>query len=197
MQARLWRDYLCPWCYLGRDSTALLESLGVEVCALPYDLHPEVPRGGRAVRPDGRLAGVLEHIGAACAEVGLPFVPPSRIANTRRALEVAELVRRHHPEAFPVVDDALYRVQWVDGGDLGDPAVVDAAVAVAGVDPVGVEARRAAGQGHLAVEESMADALEHGVAGTPAWWIDERLLLPGVQARETVERWVTRLIERS
>jgi predicted DsbA family dithiol-disulfide isomerase len=197
MQARLWRDYLCPWCYLGRDSTALLESLGVEVCALPYDLHPEVPREGRAVRHDGRLAWVLEHIGAACAEVGLPFVPPPRIANTRRALEVAELVRRHHPEAFAAVDDALYRIQWVDGGDLGDPAVVDAAVAAAGVDPAGVEARRAAGQGHVAVEASMGDALEHGVAGTPAWWIDERLLLPGVQARETVERWVTRLIERS
>ncbi len=43
----------------------------------------------------------------------------------------------------------------------------------------------------------MADAREQGVAGTPARWIDGRLLLPGVQARETVERWVTRLIERS
>ena len=33
MDAVLWRDYLCPWCHLGRDRTALLASLGVSVDA--------------------------------------------------------------------------------------------------------------------------------------------------------------------
>src|SRR5262245_17653644 len=113
MQAVLWRDHLCPWCYLGRDRTALLESLGVTVDVRSYELHPEIPPEGRAVRPDGRFAAVLDHIAAECEAVGLPFRRPSRIPNTRRVLEVAELVRARAPEAFPVVDAAFYDAQWV------------------------------------------------------------------------------------
>jgi predicted DsbA family dithiol-disulfide isomerase len=124
--------------------------------------------------------------------VGLPFRPPSRLANTRRALEVAEAVRRHHPQAFAAVDDGLYRAQWVDDADLGDPAVVDAVVAATGLDPGAVDEQRDA----AAVAESMERAHAVGSSGTPSWWIDDRLLLPGVQARDTVERWVRRLQER-
>jgi predicted DsbA family dithiol-disulfide isomerase len=40
----------------------------------------------------------------------------------------------------------------------------------------------------------MAEAVERGVTGTPAWWVDDRLLIPGVQDRDTVERWVGRLL---
>src|SRR5215218_570058 len=152
MQARLWRDYLCPWCHLGRDRTALLESIGVEVTPLAYELHPEIPLEGRAVRPDERLAGVLAHIAAECEAVGLPFRAPTRIANTRRALEVAELVRRDHATAFPAVDAALYDAQWVHDQDLGNPAVVDEILVAAGVDPGAIGAAVEAGEGTRAVE---------------------------------------------
>jgi predicted DsbA family dithiol-disulfide isomerase len=39
----------------------------------------------------------------------------------------------------------------------------------------------------------MAEAREHEVTGAPAWWLDDRLLIPGVQDRTTLERWVERL----
>jgi predicted DsbA family dithiol-disulfide isomerase len=193
MQARLWRDYLCPWCYLGRDRTALLESLGVEVTPLAYELHPEIPPEGRRVRPDGRLAGVLAHIAAECEAVGLPFRAPTRIANTRSALEVAEVVRLRHPGAFRAVDAAFYDAQWVHDRDLGDPAVVDEALASADVDPVAVRTAVEAGEGARALEASRAEAREHDVTGTPAWWVADRLLIPGVQDRATLQRWVERL----
>jgi predicted DsbA family dithiol-disulfide isomerase len=197
MQARLWRDYLCPWCYLGRDRTALLESLGVEVTPLPYELHPEIPAEGRAVRTDGRFAGVLARIAAECAAVGLPFRAPTRIANTRRALEVSEIVRQRWPSAFPALDAAFYDAQWVHDLDLGDPSVVDDLLVSAGVDPAAVASALAEGDGTRAVEAAMAEAREHDVTGTPAWWVADRLLIPGVQDRQTVERWVRRLAERT
>ncbi len=190
MQALLWRDYLCPWCYLGRDRTALLESLGVQVTTLAYELHPEVPVEGRAMRPDGRLATVVAGVGAECESLGMPFRAPSRIPNTRRALETIEVVRTQQPDAFAAVDDAFYRVQWVDDGDLGDPAVLDAALAGAGVDPASVDLAL----GARLLEQARAEADRHDVAGTPAWWVDDRLLIPGVQDRATVERWVGRLL---
>lgn len=197
MHAVLWRDYLCPWCWLGRDRTALLTDLGVTVDTRSYDLHPEIPAEGRAVRPDGRFAAVLARIGTEAEAVGLPLRAPSRIGNTRVALETAELVRVHWPEAFAAVDVAFYEAQWLHDRDLGDPAVVEAVLAQHGVDPTAVAERRRDGEGARALTAAMDEAREHDVTGTPAWWVADRLLIPGVQDRDTLERWIRRLAERS
>ncbi len=193
MQALLWRDYLCPWCHLGRDRTALLTTLGVTVEAQAYELHPEIPTEGRPVRADGRFARVLDHIAAECAAVDLPFRVPTRIPNTRRALETSEVVRAEHPEAFPSVDAAFYDAQWVHDLDLGDAAVIDVLLADAGLEPGPIGQAVARGDGARALERSLAEARGHDVTGTPAWWVDDRLLIPGVQDRDTLERWIRRL----
>ncbi|MEO6987107.1 MAG: DsbA family protein, partial [Aquihabitans sp.] len=87
MDATCWSDYLCPWCYLGQHRDRLLVDLGVTVTHLPYELHPEIPPEGRAVRPDGRLRTTFDRVEAACDEAGMPFRRPTRMPNTRRALE--------------------------------------------------------------------------------------------------------------
>ena len=196
MEALLWRDYLCPWCWLGRGTADVLVDLDVEVTHLPYDLHPEIPPGGRAVRPGGRLDAVFDHIAAECAREGIEFVKPVRTPNTRRALESAEIVRRVAPAAFPALDDALFRGHWVDGLDIGDPEVIDDLVLASGAPLDLVSEQRAEGIGSAAVGESMATAREHGIAATPSWLIDGTLVIPGVQPAETVRRWVTRLLAR-
>jgi predicted DsbA family dithiol-disulfide isomerase len=193
MHAVLWRDFLCPWCYLGRDRTALMEALGVTVAIRSYELHPEIPLEGRTVRPDGRFATVLTHIGAECEAVGLPFRPPSRIPNTRHALETAEVVAVAFPDLLAAVDAAVFDGLWVHDLDVGDPEVVDGLLAEAGVDPTVVATRVAAGEGAEMLDAARAVAAEHDVTGTPAWWVDDRLLIPGVQDRDTVERWISRL----
>ena len=196
MEALFWRDYLCPWCWLGRDRTDVLVDLGVRVTHLPYDLHPEIPPDGRAVRPGSRLDAVFDHIAAECAREGRDFVRPTRTPNTRRALETAEIVRRLDPARFPALDEALFRGHWVDGIDIGDPEVIDALVEASGAPLAAVAEQRAEGIGSAALGESMAKAREHGVAATPSWLVDDVLVIPGVQPVETVERWITRLIDR-
>ncbi|MET0882676.1 MAG: hypothetical protein ABWZ13_00875, partial [Acidimicrobiales bacterium] len=49
------------------------------------------------------------------------------------------------------------------------------------------------GDGASALERSRTEARGHDVTGTPAWWVDDRLLIPGVQERDTLERWIRRL----
>ena len=192
----MWSDYVCPWCYLGRDRTMLMRSLGVTVEQRPFELHPEIPPEGREHRPGGRLDRVFTMIGEECAELDLPFRAPRRTPNSRRALETAEVVRLHQPEAFDALDDALFRTHWVDGGDLGDRATLDALVADAGADPTSIAELVADGVGTRVLAASMADARDHGVTATPAWWVDDALLIPGAQPREAIERWVTKLMAR-
>ncbi len=197
MEAVVWSDYLCPWCYLGRDRTTLLEQLGVAVTPLPYDLHPELPAAGRRVSPTGRLAEVVARIGAECAAVGLPFTPPEHIPNTRLAQRAAEIVRPDDLDGFTRLDAALFAAVFVDGVDIGDPERLADIVTRSGADGDAVVRAAQAGEGADAVRASMDAAHEVGVTGTPAWLLDGKLLIPGVQDRSTIEQWVTRMIARS
>jgi predicted DsbA family dithiol-disulfide isomerase len=159
---------------------------------MPYELHPELPPEGRAVKPGGRLVAVLADIGRQCAEVGLPFEAPAHTPNSRRALETAEVVRRLRPDAFGAVDQALFEAHFVHGLDIGDADVLDQLVTAAGAPAPAVRAATDEGAGRAAVAASMDDARDHGVAGTPAWLFGD-LVLPGAQPRALFERVVTRL----
>lgn len=184
----VWSDFLCPWCYLGTDRSNRLRALGAEVTTLPYELHPEFPEAGVPVKP-----GYFKRIAALCADVGLPFVEPTRLPNSRRLLATAELVRQHAPEAYPELERRLFAATFVEQRFLGDRTVVDEIVAAVGVDAAEVREAVDAGIVEQALDASRAAAFERGVTGTPAWLFDGSFLLPGVQDPELYERILTKL----
>src|SRR3954452_9045922 len=147
MQVKVWSDYICPWCYLGRDRTALLRSLDVEVTQLPFELHPDLAPSARPVKATGRLAAVYASIEQECDALSMPFRAPTHVPNSRRALETAELVRLRWPEAFTAVDDALFEAHFVRGLDIGDSDVLRTLVKDAGAPATEVSAALAAGDG--------------------------------------------------
>lgn len=195
MDAVVWSDYLCPWCYLGTDRTARLERLGVRVTPLPYELHPELPPEGR---PAGaRLRATYERIGALCREAGLPFRVPDRIPNTRRAHETVAWAAEAAPGAVRALHDRLFAAFFAEGRDIGDPDVLDGVVADVGLDARSCRAAVDAGRFADVVVASREQAIDAGAAGAPAWLLDGRVLLPGVQAPEAYDRMVERLRARS
>lgn len=197
MEATCWSDYLCPWCYLGQHRDRLLTDLGVTVTHLPYELHPEIPPAGRTVRPDGRLRTTFDRLEVACDEAGMPFRRPTRMPNTRRALETAEWVRRHRPDAFSAVHRGLFHAHFAAGDPIDDPAVIDDIVATAGADAVAVRDAVDDGRATAFVDEAMTDARAAGITSTPTWLVGGRLTIPGALDPDTVTRWVSRLIERN
>ena len=197
MHVIVWSDYICPWCYLGRDRTALLVERGCTIEQLPFELHPELPTQGRDLRPDGRTTWVHDDIGRQCAELGMAFRTPTHIPNSRRALATAEVVRAAQPDRFVALDDALFRAHFVDGTDIGDPDALDRIVASVGVDATRVRDEVDGGAGHTAIDEAKQRAFDHGVAGTPAWLFNDALVLPGVQPRELFERVLERVRARN
>ncbi|MCU1448483.1 MAG: hypothetical protein JWP02_653 [Acidimicrobiales bacterium] len=135
-------------------------------------------------------------IEAEAGAAGLPFRRPARIPNTPRALLTAEWVRRHQPEAFEGLDRSLFTAHFVDNRPLDDLDVLDELVGTAGADAAA--ARHAVDDGLMdeVLRTSMRAADDANVTGTPAWLLDGRLLIPGVQPRELFEIWVRRLRER-
>ena len=193
----MWSDYCCPWCYLALDRLEQLDALGVAVELLPFELHPEIPPGGRRHRPDGRTAAAFARVGAECAEVGLPFTPPAATPNTAMVLGVSEAVRRTTPEAFPDLHHRLFRAHFVEGLDLGDEAVIDELAELAGADVDAVRAWRADGRAEAAVAEARTTAVEAGVTAIPAFRFDTGLFITGVHPRASLARWVTRMQARA
>ena len=195
VQAVVWSDYLCPWCYVGQARTALLERLGVSVVPLPYELHPELPAEGREVSDRARLR--YEHMARLAEEAGLPFRIPDRVPNTRDAHRALLWARATLPaQAVDALHRALFDAMFVAGAFLGDPAVVDEHLACIGADPVAYRAAVADGALDQAVTAAREDAIDAGATGAPAWLVDGRLLIAGVQDPAFFERMVARLASR-
>ena len=197
MEAVVWSDYICPWCYVGLDRTSLLEARGVRVRPLPFELHPELPAAGLSIegaRPGGRTAVLYDRIAAECDAVGLPFRRPVRIPNSRRALEIAVVVEQEAPHAFAAFHRSLFAAHFVEGLAVDDPDVLASLLAQAGADPARVTDAWEAGAAAGVLEATREAAYDAGASGTPSWLVEGRALIAGLQPRERYERVVDRLL---
>jgi predicted DsbA family dithiol-disulfide isomerase len=109
-------------------------------------------------------------------EAGLPLRWPPRLPDTRRALAVAEWVRRRQPRSFPQLHRDLFAAHFVWGEDLGDPAVIDRHASALGIDLAALHAALADDSAVAAVMEAEVTGRNFGVQGTPAWLLTGRLM---------------------
>jgi predicted DsbA family dithiol-disulfide isomerase len=191
----VWNDYICPWAYAARPRTDWLRGRGVDVDMRFYELHPTIGPEGRATRPGGRLDGVFDHIADECATAGLDFIKPTRTPNSRRCLEVMELLRAHYDTHLTAVDAAMARAHWVEGRPLDDRSVVHTIVAANAGDDVAndVADRLDDGEGSALLAASRDEAHDVGVTATPGWRIGE-LTITGLHPPEQFERWAGRVL---
>ena len=161
-----WYDFICPFCYVGQQRTAILARHGLEVVELPFQAHPDIPPGGIAAGPrTGPMFAMLER---EAREVGLALNWPPRLPDTRRALAAAEWTRRHHPSAFPQFHKDMFAAHFVLGEDLEDSAVIARHASGAGIDVAALHAALTDGSAAVGVDEAEATGRKYGVQGTPA-----------------------------
>src|SRR5918911_3432360 len=169
-----WYDFLCPFCYVGQSRTAILRRHGLDVVELPFQAHPDIPANGVPVGP--RMGEMYSNLEREAKEAGLILNWPSRLPNTRHALAAAEWVRRNQPHMFTPFQKALFAAHFVAGEDLGNSAVIDRHAAELGIDLDAFHTAWLDGTALAAVNESETVGREHGVRGTPAWLIAQRLI---------------------
>ncbi len=180
-----WYDFLCPFCYVGQQRNSILEAHGFEVIDLPFQAHPDIPRGGRAVGP--RSGAMYERIEEEARAAGLPLVWPDRLPDTRMALAAAEWTRQHAPHAFPALEKGLFAAHFALRENLGDRDVIDRHAIEAGVDVAAMHGALESGAAYGLVDRAEAMGRSVGVQGTPAWLVGGRLV-PGLYPREQFER---------
>jgi predicted DsbA family dithiol-disulfide isomerase len=170
-----WYDFLCPFCYIGQSRNKLLLQQGFEVVDLAFQAHPDIPRGGIAVKP--RKGPMYAQLESEARESGLPLRWPTRLPNTREALAAAEWSRRYQPREFPALHSMLFQAHFALGEDIGDRAVIEKHASAAGIDVSALQAALVDGTAAGFVTESEELGQRYGVQGTPAWLLNNQLIL--------------------
>jgi predicted DsbA family dithiol-disulfide isomerase len=155
----------------------------VDVSWWPFELHPETPLEGRNVdellRRTGRGKAYSEHLKAYAAESGITLASNRWLANSHRALELAEFARDRGK--FVEMHDALFRAYFEESRNIGDAGVLCEIAAECGLDPEEFQVEILVGRYAALIDKTTALAREKGVTSTPTMIFDNRLVLTGAQ----------------
>lgn len=197
----VYSDYVCPFCYLGRRSLEQYEAQRGEPLALdwrPFDLRADRRTPGGEIDPaaeDGKddayyerakenVRRLQERYGA---EMSLDI---ARDVDSLPAQLVSYHVKEHEPDRWRPFDEAIFEALWVDGRDIGDPAVLRELARAVGLDADLVDAALADEQLRDELTEQFEAARRHGVTGVPTFAYDgyaARGAVPPDQLRRLVE----------
>jgi predicted DsbA family dithiol-disulfide isomerase len=123
-------------------------------------------------------------------EAGLRLRWPEHLPNSRRALSAAEWARRNQPQLFPRLRQDFFNAHFVLGEDLGNSAVIDRYLSELGINLTALHRALADGSAAEAVSEAEMLGRNHGVQGTPAWLLADRLisgLRPAIEFKRIAE----------
>lgn len=162
--------------------------LQLDVTWLPFELHPETPVASMPLSdyfshltPD-QVDQMHEGPKARAAELGLPFNQPPILANTRKALALAEYAR--DAGRLDALHMPLFQAFFVRGQNLADEGVLREVAATAGLDPDA--ALSAVNEGRYAerLNEYAEQARAYGVTGVPAFIVNNRYKIVGAHPYE-------------
>jgi predicted DsbA family dithiol-disulfide isomerase len=172
------------------------EEFDVDVAWWPFELHPETPVEGRDVTPllerRGRAGEEYRsHLKACAAEAGITLASNRWLANSHRALELAEFARDRGK--FGHVHDALFRAYFEEAKNIGDEAVLDDLVREAGLDLDEWRTESAMGRYRELVDYTTSLARQKGFTATPTMIFDGRMVVSGAQEEALYRDVLTRL----
>ena len=195
-------DVVCPWCVIGLKSLeqALANAADVvtpQIHFQPFELNPDMPREGQNVgehiaqkygADPERSKGTRDLIRSSAAAFGFAMNSgsDSRIWNTFDCHRLLHWAGLHGQQ--PALKLALFTTHFSDGRDLGDPEVLVAAAASAGLN---ADAAR-----DVLASDAYADDVrrderfwrEQGISAVPAVVIDGKYLITGGQPVEAFEK---------
>jgi predicted DsbA family dithiol-disulfide isomerase len=197
----VYSDYVCPFCYLGRESLSRYQESREE--NLEIDWHPFDLRSGKR-NPDGSIDHSVDD------GKGDDYYEQAR-ENVRRlqerydaemdldlATEVdslpAQVVSYHLKGTHPygtwlAFDEAVFDALWTEGRDIGDPDVLGELAEGAGVDRAVVEEALSDDDLRERVRERFSEAKRQGVTGVPTF-VYEGYAARGAVPPEQLERLV-------
>jgi predicted DsbA family dithiol-disulfide isomerase len=192
-------DVVCPWCYVGskRLEAALagLPDVQAEVHWRPFQLDPTIPAEGmdrktymrnKFGNDDARLKAMHDRLIDSTLDAGIPFAF-DRIKVAANTLDAHRLIRWAGGQGTAMQDKvvrALFKANFQDGRNIGDPAVLTEIAGECGMDVAVVSALLPTDADREAVRHEIAQAQRMGVTGVPCFLLENKYAVMGAQPTE-------------
>jgi predicted DsbA family dithiol-disulfide isomerase len=193
-------DVVCPWCYVGQKrlerAIAAVPEIDVEVRWRPYQLDPTIPAEGKDRRQymidkfgsEERIAQAHQRLEVLGAAEGINFdFDAIRIApNT---LDAHRVIRWAGASDSAIQNDLvrhLFKLNFEQGQNIGDPTVLIDAARDAGMDDAVVMTLLPTDADREDVQSEIATASRMGITGVPCFLLESKYAVMGAQEVETL-----------
>ena len=198
----VYSDYVCPFCYLGRQSLSQYQATRDEELAVdwrPFDLRSQKRRPDGSIdhsvddgKDDEYFEQAKQNVRRLADEYGVEMdLDIAADVDSLPAQVASYYLREHHDyETWLAFDEAVFAALWEDGEDIGDPDLLVELAVDAGAEAD--EVRSALDDEALreTVRERFTEAQREGITGVPTFAYDgyaARGAVPPEQLERLVE----------
>ncbi len=192
-------DVVCPWCFIGQkrlDKAIAASGVEVHVHWRPFQLDPTIPPEGKDRRDymlgkfgsEERIREIHARIQPLGAAEGIAFdFDAIRVApNTLDAHRVIRWAGAAGEDVQNRLVRRLFQLNFEQGKNLGDHAVLIEAAREAGMDAAIVETLLPTDSDVEAVRTEIATASRMGVTGVPCFLLEGKYAVMGAQDADTL-----------
>jgi len=198
----VYSDYVCPFCYLGRQSLSQYQASRDEELAIdwrPFDLRSQKRRPDGTIdhsvddgKDDEYFEQAKQNVRRLADDYGVEMdLDIAADVDSLPAQIASYYLREHHDyETWLAFDEAVFAALWEDGEDIGDADLLAELVADAGAEAD--EVRSALDDETLreTVRDRFTEAQREGITGVPTFAYDgyaARGAVPPEQLERLVE----------
>jgi predicted DsbA family dithiol-disulfide isomerase len=196
----MFSDFVCPFCYIGFEvMRKLKKEFDLEIEWRGFQIHPEWPAEGipidrvRSTSDTDVRQQVWKRISTMAEAEGLPIAPPSVFTNSRAALAACEYAREQSKDED--FEGRIYRAYFVEGANIGDPALIARLGSEAGLDSAAVADAIKSPRYEMKLKNNALAANQRQVSGVPTFFIGEFSLV-GAQSTDVCRQILRRVTER-
>jgi predicted DsbA family dithiol-disulfide isomerase len=198
----VYSDYVCPFCYLGRESLSRYQAGREEELRIewrPFDLRSQKRRPDGTIDhsvDDGKDDEYFEQARQNVRRLAEKYEVEMDLdlatdVDSLPAQVVSYHLREHHDyETWLAFDEAVFEALWRDGRDVGETELLVELATEAGAEADEVRSALADETLREELRERFTDARQAGVTGVPTFAYDDyaaRGAVPPEQLRRLVE----------
>ncbi|MER9892712.1 DsbA family protein [Mesorhizobium sp. M0119] len=192
-------DVVCPWCFIGQkrlDKAIAAVDIDVHIRWRPFQLDPTIPPEGKNRRDymvakfgsDQRIREIHARIEPLGEAEGISFAFDA-IKVAPNTLDAHRLIRWAGTAGEAVQNRLvrrLFQLNFEEGANLGDHAVLIEAAREAGMDASVVETLLSTDADVEAVRTEIATASRMGISGVPCFLLEGKYAVMGAQDADTL-----------
>lgn len=192
-------DIVCPWCFIGQkrlDKAIAAVDIDVHIRWRPFQLDPTIPPEGKNRRDylvakfgsEQRIREIHARIEPLGEAEGISFAFDA-IKVAPNTLDAHRLIRWAGTAGEAVQNRLvrrLFQLNFEEGANLGDHAVLIEAAREAGMDASVVETLLSTDADVEAVRTEIATASRMGISGVPCFLLEGKYAVMGAQDADTL-----------